>query len=181
LSAPEPDKPALPPVQEELGIPNPAPIPKEVTPGQPVGTVNAQFNYNVNLPTVQLPSWEEFSKYPPEVREFWMRAGEKEQDARHTWINKEQEHRHRYDHTRLGGTFNRQRTGQILGACLSAFCITAGTLIIIAGGNPWGFAAILAGLTPLVAMAIYAKSVAPPKIEEEQGESQSQPEDGPSS
>jgi len=110
-----------------------------------------------------------------------MRAGAKEQDARHVWINKEQEHRHQYDRTRLGGTFERQRTGQILGACLSAFCITAGTLIIIAGGNPWGFAAILAGLTPLVAMAIYAKNVAPPKMEEEQSESPIQSDDGSSS
>jgi uncharacterized membrane protein len=136
------------------------------SPDQQLGTVNAQFNYNVNLPAVQLPSWDEFSKYPPEVRDFWMRMGEKEQDARHNWINKEQDHRHSYDHTRLSGTFERQKTGQILGACLSCFCISAGAAIVIAGGSPWGYAAILAGITPLVGMAIYAKNVAPPKMGE---------------
>jgi uncharacterized membrane protein len=163
LSAPESDQRE---VQEELGIPNPAPIPKEVGPGQSAGTLNVQYNYNVNLPTVQLPSWEEFSKYPPEVREFWMRAGEKEQAFRHEWVEKEQNHRHQYDQVRLSGTFERQRTGQILGACLSIVCITAGVVIIIAGGSPWGFAAIRGGVAPLVGMAIYAKNVSVPKMEE---------------
>jgi uncharacterized membrane protein len=161
-------------VQTDLGIPDPAPIPKQVIPDPTIGTINAQFNYNVNLPTVQLPSSEEFSKYPPEVREFLLRAAEKEQNARHTWIDKEQVHRHQYDRTRLAGTFDRQKTGQILGACLSCFCIGAGTLILIAGKNPWGFAAILAGITPLVGMAIYAKNVHPPQMQEEEEASQSQ-------
>jgi uncharacterized membrane protein len=157
LNSPDPDSVKQPFQEELLAVPDPSPFPE-----QQAGTVNAQFNYNVNLPTVQLPSADEFAKYPPEVREFLMRAGE--QDARHAWIMKEQEHRHSYDQKRLSGTFDRQRTAQLFAGSLSLFCIAAGTVVIIAQGNPWGFAAILAGITPLVAMAAYAKNVAAPHV-----------------
>jgi uncharacterized membrane protein len=113
---------------------------------------NTQNNFFVNLPAdISLPEPEEFNKYPPEVRAFWLAAAAEEQKARHAWVFAEQKIRAE----EWRGQRHNKLISMLLGLILAATLILTGTYLINQGHSLSGYFWALLGAAWLVSAAIF--------------------------
>ena len=155
----------LAPKQEELGIDIPAG-------GKPPIESTQRNNYQQNNyflhlpPDVTLPPAEEFNKYSSDVRAFLLDGARLEQQARHTWIAREQELR--------GDDWKGQRinklVGMFFGTLLAIVFGGCGTILIWHGQSFGGYASMIVALAWLIRAAVHGFAPKPSPAPEDDSE-----------
>lgn len=129
---------------------------------------NTQVNVLFQSEKFELPNPETFKAFTPEAQKAILSALEKEQAARHAWMEKQQANEHQFNMMSGRYFFWWKMAGTIGGFFLALGAIGAGCYLIKSGCSYAGVGVIFTAVAALVGTAIWGQKQAKTEQQSEQ-------------
>ncbi len=147
--------------------PNPLDRPEPKRGRQRSGISYTQVNILFSSEQQEFPSADKFKAFPPEAQKAILIGLDREQLARHTWLNTQQSYDHQLNLQNCRYHFVWRMTGTICGFLLALGIFSGGAWLVKNGASLAGATAMIVAISGLIGTAIYGHRVAIQSKEDE--------------